>query len=80
MALRVLLLNGNPLRQEGGLYLAGQPLNESNIQRLGLQDVSFSEDQHEGRRRSAMFSAESPGGSYNLDIGIPADRQVRFRV
>ena len=79
MALRVLLLNGNPLRQEGGLYLAGPSLNESAIQRLGLQDVSFNEDQYDGKHRDTLFNPESPGGSYDLDLSTPAQRQVRPR-
>lgn len=77
-SLRVLILDHNPLGEEGGMHLMSALTHNRGLTRLGLHNVSFvdvAEVDDRGYRRM-LFNRAKPNGKYTLDLSNPTDRQI----
>lgn len=78
-SLTALVLNGNPLGAEGGMYLLNTLADEgTSLARLSLQGASFiaaARVDGEGRQQM-MYNRANPSGDYVLDLARPAERLI----
>lgn len=75
-ALRVLVLDRNPLGAEGGTHLLVGITRNSGLERCGMQGVSFVDYVEVGGGHRVLFNRINPNAEYSLDLADPAERQI----
>ena len=78
--LRIILLDNNPLTEEGVMHMFPSLNDNSTLERIGLSHSSFVDLVGDDGVKKMLFNSKKPNGPYRLDLHEPVQRQIAVEL